>query len=469
MIKRIDFILDGSVDFSLTDADIWKTKLSAKKMTSTSDYSLVPQRLEFSCVYDANIAKLFNTGNEFSDYSISKFFVKYYEDGVIKLTGIIDLGLIKRDYRSNTVDIRVYDYMKLLQLMNDITTRNDDGSAQIWVSLQNHLDDNTDGWFRKIEAELEDDIALSLVNDSTQPTKNIYQELFEIDHVQEAINLGADEDFEMADFYLGHGTVIQDWGTYCLTIFWGIGARIPSTPLTSVAFARVIAMFDNIQTAVDYDYFGFSSETSTGSNGLNSFLSRYGLTVDDPDVFNLNVNGGAYRYINDKIYWDGEFYPDTLTVSKYPEKFRNSQSDKYVRYYDILKAGLLLYNYFLYVDADGNFHLENKDNDSTPRRDTITITDDDVFNREYIRLNKQEVPLGNFRVLSGYTELLEAVIDEEYADYFQQKIGITCTIKDLTYNLHFLDQITVHGINYIIAEIGEDIDANEYNIKAWAV
>ena len=467
MIKRIDFVLSGSVDFSLTDSDIWGTKLSEKRITSTSDFSLVPQRFEFTCVYDSNIAKLFNPGNEYDNYNISKFIVKYYEEEDKKMTGIIDMGMVKRDYRSNTVKIIVYDFMRLLRLMDDMTTQQGDGSASSYGTLMFHLDHFEAGWLRKIEDELGGDVTLTVVDDATPPSTLIETKLFNWNYADEAKKLGASHTIGIENF-MAYGVVITDYTLYRQLIFWGNASEdLGDDNYLFIAFAKVFRIFKHIQFT-EYDYYGASGQNILSLIPFRNFLQGYGINNEYvPSVTSLATDGGTYSITNSSLYWNGELYPPILTVSKTVEK--PGETDKYVKYYDIMKAGLLLYNYFIYVDSDGNYHLENKDvsDISVGVPTAISISADDVFNKTYVRLNKQEVPTNNLNVLSGDLSVLSDWVDQEYTVYFQDKVGIEVTVKELSYNIVFLDQISIGGVTYRVAVISRDIDSNEYKITAW--
>lgn len=128
---RIDFVLAdttasdyGQVQHSLTDLandrKIITLSLSADKLTSVSNYTREPRRLEFECLADDWINQNLLSGTmEFGCY-VSKFEVRAYRDGTLMFTGFPDTSLLALDYATQIIKITCYDRIKLLSLFSDL-------------------------------------------------------------------------------------------------------------------------------------------------------------------------------------------------------------------------------------------------------------------------------------------------------------------------------------------------------------
>jgi len=478
--KELKFYYEGNLSFTLTSSDFWNFKCSGKRMTGTSDFTLVPQRISLTTPYDSTIAPILLIGNEYSR-NISKYVIHYYDNNSKIGEFYVDTSQTTYDKRNGLVDISAYDTMWLLKQFSDLTYS--DSLIQPGKELATFLSEYID----EIESEMNNDITINPIIDAEKNARitgnyiNLFYANLEENMQNEGIETSGAGISLTKNYAVIPDTNPLDWISF---LAWGEATETYNNDDVSIDFYIIhYRVYANMQwEKIKSDKYHLD-RTQVDSGDYESFFNMidnaiyYGYTgqytgIDrDTLIYNWSDSKRAYAYDTNTNYlaYSGEIYPDRFIVIDYRDEFpyysaRNSGN----KYFDVIKAGLILYNYYLYADSGGNIHIQNKNvsNIGGAIPSAITISEDDIFNFKSYKITKEEVPLTKLNILTGETDILKEEVASDYALYFSDKEGVSCQIYGIeTYDLDILSVISLYSVSYRIISIKKDYDQNEYDIK----
>ena len=181
----------------------------------------------------------------------------------------------------------------------------------------------------------------------------------------------------------------------------------------------------------------------------------------DPTVCNLSYSteDRSYSISGDDLIFSGTVYFEEITIQA------DDEGSSEYKQNEVLKALLLLNNIYCYSQGN-NLYLGNKIGFSGT---AINILDNSVleFKENYITFKDIDTKdvVSVFESVNVFANFLNFYYNELKETFNQE---IICEIENV-YDIKLLDIITIYGIDYVIVEIGIDLDDFVYTIKAWSI
>jgi len=495
---KIDFIQSlttaedyGQIVHTLQDttADrvIYTLSLSSDRLSSVSNYSREPKRLEFEVFVDSWITEYLLSGNYEHERYVSHYLVKCYRDTVLIFTGIIDTSNLVYTPAEDTVKFLCYDYLKLISLFGDLDKFYSLSAGYTPAQILGYLLQAIE---TRISINIPSSTALFAVPDYSITAAGFSEMIRLTEDDLSVMNTIIADGAGWAYYWFGDSYASPKQGflsselanrvTYVLAHrkeiqgVYNNGGGVYTYRYKARYFARIVVFFSGIC--------GFSKEYSNETEWQESqilpdsdsdleyrkFFTDNGLdeyVFDDLDEdAELNDTLYAYDYTDNiaRSAFSGAVFNPSVHPGKYYETSKGDETTNSLR---VLQAILLMFRATLRTNAAGSILLQSlKLSSPAP----ITIALSDVVSLSSQRLNSELPDTSVLDVLAGDTTLLQSLVKDYstlfYAGRWQASIVID---RRAEYAIALESIISINNVLYYVVEVQNDYIADDYKIKAW--
>ena len=441
--------LEDVLIFTFEDNNLFDVKINGHKTNSSDYFNVQPRRLTFSMFKNNDTGTLELPASRL-DTGLSKYELKYYQDGNVEMTGRIDLLKTKSIYKTGIITFTAYD--NLIFLKRTVLQGGTEGNITV-KTFVNFLNN----YMTALNAT---DSSINLSNETNANLKSIYKTDLEIFNKKEIAQklIDARDKLDIYSVAFNRGFYYQSVfnKNYPIYVIVGKFQGTINGQTNWIFYIKAINFYNNI-CYDEYEYFNQVSNSSDFPEAIEKFDTLLSIlfNVDSLDELLIALDNNRYSLTIPEGTYETEYnLGDEDCLIQYTGNILNLvrfHCDWNTEIDNQRKALMLMHDWITYCTKDGVITV--KDRNPATYNNAVEIADADLIDSKYTLQAKVSTPVNQLSPLAGDLTILEEIITEETAPIFENRNIINVKIDDKNYGLDLMDYVKIREKYYQIQGI----------------
>ena len=452
MINKIELYLEDVLTHTLEENNLFDVKITGHSTNSSDYFNVQPRRLVFS-MFTNSISDDIQLISNRLDTGLSKYELRYYQDGLLEMTGRIDVLKTKPIFKTQIRTFTVYDNLLLLKRVekdfSEVISTNVDQdfltASNNFIAQQTLFINQSDN---SIDLDNETNATPKIILRSSLEVCNIEDPFLDFLEVVRDADSGSYPRFKIGlhESNLTGRTCVE----YALV---GSYTGVYGTAIKHSYYIKIIKFWNNIcYEVVEWKDLKRSTENvALFDSAINAYFNQ---TYDELALLDdFTDSNRFYETITNGWTASTSTSPRILTVNF----TGNVLNDTYLHfkakqsYESHRKAAMLLHDWITYTTKPGVIAVETRNPGSYDN--VIVIDDEDLIDSSYPLQGKSNVPLNLLSPLAGDLTLMKEIIEEETKTIFTDRKLINTKIDDKNYGLDLMKYVEIRSKYYQIQSI----------------